>query len=142
MKRIVCVAVWMAGLAGCASSGAVVQYGGVEREVARPANAAPCEGASIRLVREGDMVIPRAAMPAFHSTSSAKTLSGISIVYDVASDGRAANIRYGGNPNDYNSDARRELIRAMADQVATFEYTWEGQASHAVSCRYALEMDL
>ena len=131
----------MAGVVGCASSSQITTPGGVERQVAMPAGAAPCESAGIRLVSEGEMVLPRDSMPAFHTTSSLRTLSGVSIVYDVTPDGRPANLRYGGNPDDFHSDARRSLIRAMRDQVATFEYAWDEQPSHAVACRYTLDID-
>lgn len=132
----------LAALAGgCATSSAVVQYGGVERQVSVPAQTAPCESAGIELLREGELVVPADASPAFNSTASRRTLDSVAIVYDVTRDGRAANIRYGGSSSDFNSDARRALIRAMADQVGTFEYAWRGEPSHAVACRYALSLE-
>ena len=133
-----CVAV--GGLSACVTADSPVEYGGIERQIAQPAATTPCDAADIRLVREVEMVLPADSMPAFHTTSSLRTLTNISVQYDVAPDGRAKNIRYAGNPNDLNSDARRSLIRAMTDQVTSFEYDWEGQPSYATACRYTVEV--
>lgn len=127
-------------LGACATS-AVAQYGGVERQVAAPSSATPCEAAGIELVSEAEIVVPPDAVPAFHDSRSLGTLDQMAILYDVTPEGRAANIRYSGSALHLNTDSGRSLIRAMADQVGSFEYAWQGQPSHAQACRYSLAFE-
>lgn len=127
-------------LSACVTAESPVQYGGIAEKMTKPAATTPCDAADIRLVREVEMVLPADSMPAFHTTSSLRTLKNISVEYDVAPDGRAKNIRYVGNPDDLKSEARRSLIRAMTAQVASFEYDWEGRPSYATACRYTVEV--
>ena len=133
------VATLALAVSGCASD-KVAQYGGVERPFTA-AETTPCESADIELVNEAEIVVPLEAVPAFHDSRSVGTLDQMAIVYDVTQEGRAANIRYNGVANALTNASGRALIRAMADQVGSFEYAWRGRPSHAQACTYSLAVE-
>lgn len=138
MNRIASVAIIFA-LSGCVGNG--VEFGGIGAPMEPPAATVPCAGLienSFDISQRGPVNIPDDVAMFFYMSDNYALTRTMLLTYDLPPNGRPANIRYAGSPEDLRHTTRQKLIRAASDTLQQSVYTWNGDPTYATGCEFGL----